>query len=144
MLKSIKKSFKYLMILIGVLILVPTFFSLIIRIPEVQTFMVKRIAGHFSEKIKSTITVGRVDFSFFNRIVINDLLIKDQSLDTMVYSQKISIGITGINIGNKKIKLGHVDLTEPSIALVTDTSGLLNLKWYLNMLGASGNKGGKI
>ncbi len=82
MLKSIKKSFKYLMILIGIIILVPTFFSLIFRIPEVQTFMIKRIAGHFSEKIKSTITVGRVEYSFFNKIVIYDLLIKDQNLDT--------------------------------------------------------------
>jgi hypothetical protein len=143
MFKSIKKSFKYLMILIGTLILVPTFFSLIFRIPDVQTFMVRRIAGHFSEKIKSTITVGRVDYSFFNRIVINDLLIKDQNLDTMVYSQKISIGITGINPGNKKVKLGHVDLTEPFVALITDTSGMMNLKWYLNMLGTSKNTGGK-
>ena len=38
MVKSIKKSFKYLMILVGIILLVPTFASLILRIPEVQTY----------------------------------------------------------------------------------------------------------
>jgi len=143
MLKSIKKSFKYLMILIGIIILVPTFFSLIFRISDVQTFIVKRIAGHFSEKIKSTVTVGRVEYSFFNKLVINDLLIKDQNNDTMIYSQKISAGITGFNLGNKVTKLGHIELTEPSVAFITDSSGVMNLKWYLNLLGSSESSGKK-
>ena len=137
MLKSIKKSFKYLMILIGIIILVPTFFSLIFRIPEVQTFVVRRVSAHFSEKIKSTITIGRIEYVFFNKIMIHDLLIKDHNNDTMVYSQKISAGITGLNFRNKIYRLGHVELTEPSFALITDSSGMMNLKWYLDMLGSS-------
>jgi hypothetical protein len=96
------------MILIGIIILVPTFFSLIFRIPEVQTFVVRRVSAHFSEKIKSTITVGRIEYAFFNKIMIHDLLIKDHNNDTMVYSQKISAGITGLNFRNKIYRLGHV------------------------------------
>jgi len=134
MLKSIKKSFKYLMILIGIIILVPTFFSLIFRIPEVQTYIIRRMTGYYSEKIKSTITVGRVEYTFFNRILIHDMLIKDHNNDTMVYTKEISAGITGLNFRNKVIRLGNVKLTEPSIALITDTSGLMNLKWYLGIL----------
>jgi hypothetical protein len=143
MLKSIKKSFKYLMILIGIIILVPTFFSLILRIPEVQTYIVKRITGHYSEKIKSTVTVGRVEYTFFNRIMIYDLLIMDQHNDTLIYSKKISAGITGLNFRNKVIRFGHVELTEPAVSLITDTSGLMNLKWYLDMLGQSEKPGEK-
>jgi hypothetical protein len=143
MLKSIKKSFKYLMILIGIIILVPTFFSLIFRIPDVQTFIIKRIAGHFSEQIKSTVMVGRIEYSFFNKLEINDLLIKDQNNDTLIYSQKISAGILRLDFRNKVIKLGHVEIAEPTVALITDTSGVMNLKWYLDMLGNSDNKGKK-
>lgn len=135
MLKSIKKSFKYLMILIGIIILVPTFFSLIFRIPEVQTFIAQRVMSHFSEKIKSTVTVGRVEYLFFNKLILKDLLIKDQHNDTLIYINKISAGITGLNLGNKVFRLGNVELTGPSIALITDTAGLMNLKWYLDMLG---------
>ena len=137
MLKSIKKSFKYLMILIGILLLVPTFFSFILRIPEVQTFMVKRITRHFSEKIMTTITTGRVEYVFFNKIVINDLLIKDQNDDTLIYTQKISAGILKLDLTGKNIKFGTVKLEKPTIALITDTTGMMNLKWYFELLGSS-------
>jgi hypothetical protein len=134
MLKSIKKSFKYLMILFGIILLVPTLASIILRIPEVQTFMVNRITGHFSERIKSTISVGRVEYTFFNKLVLSDLLIKDQNNDTMLYSQRISAGILRLDFAGNNIRLGHVDIDQPVIALITDTTGLMNLTWYLNML----------
>ncbi len=137
MLKSIKKSFKYLMILVGIILLVPTFGSLILRIPEVQTFMIKRIMSHFSEMIQSTMTVSRIEYTFFNKIMINDLLIKDQNNDTLIYSQKISAGINRLDFSGKIVKLGHIELVEPSIALITDTSGRMNLKWYLELLRSS-------
>ncbi|HSN50578.1 MAG TPA: hypothetical protein VLR52_05050, partial [Bacteroidales bacterium] len=136
MLKSIKKSFKYLMILFGIILLVPTFGSLILRIPEVQTFMVKRILSHFSEKLQSTMTLGRIEYSFFNKLLINDLLIKDQNNDTLIYSRKISAAINVLSLRGNTIRLGHIELVEPSIALITDSSGMMNLKWYLDLLGS--------
>ncbi len=122
------------MILFGILLLVPTLASIVLRIPEVQTFMVNRITGHFSEKIKSTISVGRVEYTFFNKLVLGDLLIKDQNNDTMLYSQRISAGILRLDFAGNNIRLGRVDIDQPVIALITDTTGLMNLTWYLNML----------
>lgn len=133
MLKSIKKSFKYLMILVGILLLVPTLASIVLRIPEVQTFMVNRITGHFSERIKSTISVGRVEYTFFNKLVLSDLLIKDQNSDTLLWSSRISAGILRLDLAGNNIRLGHVDIDRPVIAFITDTTGLMNLTWYLNM-----------
>ena len=137
MLKSIKKSFKYLMILVGIILLVPTFASLILRVPEVQTFMVRRILGHFSEKIQSSMTLGRIEYTFFNKLLINDLLIKDQNNDTLIYSPKIAAGINRLDFTGKTIKLGHIELFEPTIAIITDSTGIMNLKWYLDLLGSS-------
>ncbi len=88
MLKSIKKSLKYLAILIGIILLVPTSFSLVLRIPEVQTLIVKRITGYISEKLNSTVSVGRVEYSFFNKLVLDEVLIMDQHSDTLMYIRK--------------------------------------------------------
>lgn len=143
MLKIIKKSFKYLTILIGIIILVPTAFSLILRIPEVQTFIVKRITGHISETIKSTITVAKVEYSFFNKLAITDLLIKDQNNDTMLYVSKVETGILRLDVTGKVIKLGNVNLVNPAVALITDSTGLMNLTWYLDKLRSSDTTKGK-
>lgn len=122
------------MILVGILLLVPTLASIVLRIPEVQTFMVNRITGHFSERIKSAISVGRVEYTFFNKLVLSDLLIKDQNSDTLLWSSRISAGLLRLDLAGKNIRLGHVDIDKPVIAFITDTSGLMNLTWYLNML----------
>ena len=137
MLKSIKKSLKYLSIMAGIIIVVPTFSYLIIRIPEVQTFIINRITSHFSEEIKSKINVGKIEFSFFNKLTINDLIIKDINNDTLIYSQKISAGIRKLDFKNMIIKLGRVELTKPVIGLITDSTGVMNLTLYLEMLGRS-------
>ena len=137
MLKSIKKSLKYLAIPIGIVLLVITSFSLILRIPEVQTFIVKRITSHISGRMKSTITVGSVEYSFFNKIILNDLLIKDQHNDTLIYSHKITAGIFRLDFSKKIVRFSRIELVEPTVALITDSSGVMNLTWYLNMLRSS-------
>lgn len=138
MLNRIKESFKYLTIVIGIILLVPTFFYLIIRIPEVQTIIVKRITSHFSNEIKSTISVGRIEYAFFNKLIIDDLLIKDRNNDTLIYSKKVKAGLRKLDLKNNVIRLGHVELYKPTVAIVTDTTGLMNLNWYLGMLAGQG------
>lgn len=137
MIKSIKKSIKYLIIGIGIMMLVITVLYSLIRLPEVQTFIVRRITSHLSNEIKSTITVGKIEFSFFNKLTINDLLIKDKHNDTLIYLKNASTGIRRIDFRNKIFRLGKAELNEPLVAFITDSTGLMNLKWYIEMLKAS-------
>ncbi|MCJ7447828.1 MAG: translocation/assembly module TamB [Bacteroidales bacterium] len=134
MLRSIKRSIKYFIIVIGIIIAIPTILSFVLRIPEVQTLLVKRITNHFSEEFQSVISVGKIHFSFFNKLNINDILIKDKNDDTLIYSQFLSAGIRRINFKNKKVSLGKVIMIKPFVALITDTSGVLNLSWYLDLI----------
>ena len=134
MLKKIKKSLKYFIIFFGVIILLPTVLYLLLNTSEVQTFIVKRITNHFSSEIKSTISIGSIEYKFFNKLYINDIIIKDQNNDTLVYSKRTVIGIRGIDFKHKSFRLGKVSLTKPVIALITDSTGLMNLTWYLNLI----------
>ena len=134
MLKNIKKSLKYFIIVFGVIILLPTVLYLLLQIAEVQTFLVKRITNHFSTQFKSTISVGSIEFKFFNKLSINDLLIKDQNSDTLLYSKEIVAGLKWIDFKNKSFRLGKISLIKPVIALITDSTGMMNLTWYLNLL----------
>jgi len=134
MAKSIKKSFKYFIIGAGILITVAMMLSFIVRIPQIQTFIVKRITSHLSEKIKSSISVGSIDYRFFNRLNIKDILIKDKNYDTLLYSHDVTVGIGHIDTKGKLIQINRITLTDPVIALITDSAGEMNLIWYLNML----------
>jgi hypothetical protein len=134
MLKNIKKSLKYFIIVFGVILLLPTVLYLLLQISEVQTFMVKRITNHFSGQIKSTISVGSIEYKFFNKLMINDIIIKDNNNDTLFYSKQTTIGIRRIDFKDKSFRLGKVSLIKPVIALITDSTGMMNLTWYLNLI----------
>jgi hypothetical protein len=134
MLKNIKKSLKYFIIVFGVLIMLPTVLYLLLRTSEVQTFLVKRISNHFSNELKSTISIGSVEYKFFNKLFINDIIIKDKNNDTLLYAKEITVGIRRMNFKNKSFRLGRVSLINPVIALITDSTGQMNLTWYLDLI----------
>jgi len=134
MAKIIKKSVKYFIIILGIILMIPTILYLILQISAVQTYLVKRITSHISQEIKSTISVGSIKFSFFNKLSVNDILIRDKNNDTLLYTQHLTAGLRFINLKSKSFRIGKVMLTKPVVSLVTDSSGLMNLNWYLALL----------
>ncbi len=134
MLKGIKRSVKYFLIFIGILIMIPMILYPLLRQPEIQTLIIRRITKHFSQELKSTISVGKTELIFFNKLNLEDVLIKDKNDDTLIYTKKLSATIRKINTENNAFTLGRVSLLNPVFSLITDSTGLLNLNWYLDLL----------
>jgi hypothetical protein len=134
MFRNIKKSLKYFIIFLGVVFLLPTVLYLTLQIPAVQTFLVKRVTNHFSNEIKSTISVGRFEYKFFNKLSLTDVLIKDKNNDTLIFAPQATVGFKRLDLKNRTIRLSRVTLLKPVVAFITDSTGLLNISWYLNML----------
>jgi len=133
MVKNIKKSLKYIIIIAGIIIMLPTLLYLTLQFSEVQTFIVNRVSSHFSNEINSSISVGKIEYKFFNRLSINEILIKDQNNDTLLYSQKVTAGIRNVNFKQNYIRLGKVVFIKPEVAFITDSSGLMNISWYIKL-----------
>jgi len=134
MAKIFEKSLRYLIIIIGIILLVPLILYPLIRLPDIQTLLITRITSHISEQIKSTISVGRVEFIFFNKLNLADVLIKDNNNDTLLYTYKASVGIRNIDWNSKTIILGRGTMINPVISFITDSTGSMNLRWYLDLL----------
>ena len=134
MVKSIKKTVKYFVLVSGVIagLLISLFF--ILQISAVQTFISQKITYRISKEFNSTVQVGKVEYEFFDRLILNDILIKDQNNDTMIYAQRAITGIRKFHIRNNIIKFGKIYLIKPELALITDSTGLMNLNWYLDKL----------
>jgi hypothetical protein len=134
MFKNIKKTLKYLIIILETIIIIPVLLYLLIQIPDVQTYIINKIAQQISDKIKSTVSTGHIEYRFFNKLSVNDVLIKDINNDTLLYSKNITVGIKTIHIKNGNFNLGTVDLNHPVIAFVTDSSGVMNLTRFLDLI----------
>jgi hypothetical protein len=51
-----------------------------------------------------------------------------------LFSQEVSAIIKGINLKNNSARLGKVTLIKPYVALITDSTGLMNINWFLDQL----------
>ncbi len=142
--KRIKRSFRIIIITAGILILIPFVLAIAISLPSVQTLIIRKLTDNISDKIESTISVGSIEYSFFNRLRLQDVLVKDKNNDTLMYVARAAAGFRKIDLRNKSIVLGRAVVTNPVVAFITDSTGSSNLRWYIDLLknpeGSSGKK----
>ena len=122
------------MIFLAVIIIIPGCLFIALQFSDVQTYLVNRITSRISDQIKSTISTGRIEFRFFNKLSIYDVLIKDFNHDTLLFSRNVNIGINGISLRNRSVRIGRVNLDNPVVTFVSDSSGVMNLTRYLDLL----------
>ncbi len=136
--KIIKNILTILLVLL-IFLLVATSASLILlSTSRVQTWLVQKVSYNLSEKFGSDIYIEKIKFTFFNHLNINNILIKDQNNDTLIFTHELGVNIRSINLVSGKINLGNLKVEKPVFNLVTDSTGMLNLKWYLNKLRKNG------
>lgn len=132
--KIIKKTLKSLIIFIAILLAIPAIIALSLQIPAVQTYIVNKLMGQLSAELRSSITIGRLDYEFFNKLALNDILFKDRNNDTLLYTSKLTAGIRAVKFKSRDLSFGKVTLEDPVFALITDSAGQMNLTWYLREL----------
>ena len=131
---KIKKIYKYTFIIFFLFIVLPSIAFFMLKMPSVQTYLGGRFMNNISEKIKGEIEFSHIHFSFFNRIRVNDLLIRDFSSDTLIYSPFVDAGIRKIKKKERLLRLGRIYVEEPIIKIKPDSAGDLNILYYIDFI----------
>jgi hypothetical protein len=116
-------------ILIGILLLI----WILIRIPAVQNKLVHYATEQASKTLKTEIKIGSVDFSPFNRFYLNDILVRDQKKDTLLFAGKLKLRITDWFFIKDKITIQYVGLSDTYIN-TSRTDSIWNYKFIINAL----------
>ena len=132
--KNIKKSLQIILITVAVVILLPATLLPILRLPAVQTYLVKGITQYISNETNSTVSIGDIEFSLLKRLIANNILIKDKNNDTLFYTPRVTAALNHFNSKKGIIVLKRVNIVDPVVGLITDSSGVMNLKWYIDMI----------
>ncbi len=131
---KIKKIYKYTFIILFLFVVLPSIAFFMLKIPSVQTYLGGKLMDRVSERIKGEIEFSHIHFSYFKRIRVNDLLIRDFSSDTLIYSPFVSAGIRKIKKKDRLLRLGRINVEEPIIKIKPDSSGDLNILYYLDFI----------
>jgi hypothetical protein len=66
-----------------------------LQVTFVQNLIVKRVTTGLSEKLNATVSIRHIEYSFFDKMDLQGLLVKDRQQDTLLYA-----GIAKINISD--------------------------------------------
>ncbi|MCU0457600.1 MAG: translocation/assembly module TamB [Bacteroidales bacterium] len=131
MAKIIKKIVRVFLITMAVLIAVPVILFLLLQAPRIQTWAVNRITKAVTERTGAEISIGRVSYSLWHEVVLEDILFRDLRGDTLLAARGVDLRVREIRPSQNLYRFGRIDIREPDFRLVQDTSGMLNLTQYL-------------
>lgn len=110
----------------------------ILRTQKVQNFLADKIAIFLSKELNTSITVGGVDVAFFMDIVLQDLVIKDQKNNTLLFASKMIIDVDRINFLKKKLHVNLIAFDNTSVAILKfKANNQLNIDFLLNYFKSS-------
>lgn len=111
--KIIKILTRSLLVLLLLLIAV----WLLIQTSPVQNWLVKRAAKSLSANLQTEVTVKHVDFSLFNKMLIEGVLVKDRNKDTLAYIGRAGVHITDWFFFKERVELKYVSLEHTTVFL---------------------------
>ncbi len=104
-----KSKHKILFVLsfLGIII----FFWVTFQVTFVQNWIVSSVSTKLSENLKAKVSIQHIDYSFFDKMNLQGLLVEDQHKDTLVYAGSVRVNITDWFFLKDKAVLQYVSLS---------------------------------
>ena len=105
------KKFKHICNgIIWTLIVLYLLLIVLMHLPSVQTFLGKEVAEALADKFGTKVEVGKVNLGFFNRIIIDDVMMYDQQGDSLIYASRLSAKIDYMAATQGKISISSAQI----------------------------------
>jgi len=100
----------------------------------VQTYLANKIATTISENLEADFSIESMDMILFNRVVLKEVMLKDQYLDTLLYAPRMIATLKTLSPSNNRIEISRLKFKDATIRLSTDTTKTINLKFITQAL----------
>lgn len=112
------------------------FLFLLIQLPPVQTWLVRKAATILSNKLQTRVEIRSVNIAFFNKVVLKGVYVEGLTKDTLLYTDHISASINKLPIFGNQLTIGTLRLTDGEFNLKSDSTGANISKIIKNLTGS--------
>ena len=116
------------------------FFSLLVlslRLPVVQNFIKDKLVVYLEKKIKTKVSLERVYVGFPNSLVMENLYLKGQDIDTLLAVKKLDVGLNMLKLINSTADITSVELEGARANVVRKPDGKFNFDYILDAFATS-------
>ena len=100
----------------------------------VQNYIADQATRQLSEKLGTRVSIGKVDYQFFNSFSFDSLYIQDQQKDTLLFVESGKADFDFWKFFSGKFILKKINIDQLYGNLVIDTAGVSNLDFILKAL----------
>ena len=75
----------------------------ILHIKSVQTYIVGKVAGKFSEMIDAEVSIAQFHYKPLSHLTIDSVYLSDQKYDTLAFIEQLDITFQPLELKNKKM-----------------------------------------
>lgn len=113
-----------------VLLLILVIFSL--KLPAVQNYLKGKLVVYLEKKIKTKVSIDRVYIGFPNSLVMENLYLQGQDVDTLLAAKKLDVGLHMLKLINSKADITSVDLEGVRANVVRNPKGKFNFDYIID------------
>ncbi|MEG2078572.1 translocation/assembly module TamB domain-containing protein [Chryseobacterium sp.] len=132
-----RKLFKRIGIFIISIILFITILIFSLRLPTVQNYIKNKLVVYLEKKIKTKVSLEKVYVGFPNNLVIENLYLKGQNIDTLLAVRKFNVGLDMWQLIESKADITSVDLEGVRANVVRDPKGKFNFDYIIDAFATS-------
>jgi len=125
-----------MIIFFSVLILVPLLCYLLLLSTWVQTTLAQYACGKLSEKLKTKVSIGKLDIGFFDHVELDQVFVADLSQDTLFSVEKLRVDIKDILYKKRQLVVSCIELNGLNYELRMDSLSM-NLDFLIKAFSSS-------
>ena len=122
-----------------VVLLLLVLVSGIMQTPWGQNWLARQVTSRLSHDLQTKISIQHVDFSFFNRMNLEGVLVEDRNHDTLLSAGKLQVRLTDWFIFKDHAELKYIGL-ENAIVKFQRTDSIWNYKFLQDYFAPPGAK----
>ncbi|MCW3168601.1 translocation/assembly module TamB [Chryseobacterium sp. 09-1422] len=108
-----------------------------LRLPAVQNYVKDKLIVYLEKKIKTKVSLDKVYIGFPNSLVMENLYLKGQNIDTLLAVRKFDVGLDMWQLIKSKADITSVDLEGVRANVVRDPKGKFNFDYIIDAFATS-------
>ena len=108
--------------------------SVLLQVPAVQNFAVRKAAGFVSKKLETTVSIRRVAIGMWGKARIEGFYVEDYQRDTLFYVDRLDAYITGLGLFGGGLAFSRGEIVGAKLCLHETPEGEMNIKQVVGRL----------
>ena len=125
------KYIRFALIAVVILLLLLLLLTVLIRLPSIQNYAQQKVLQSLSTKYDADWQIDNLNISFLDQIEAEGVLLKDQSSDTLLAVDQITVNIGLFSLLGKKISIDDINIENAHINLYELPNGEMNYNFIL-------------